>query len=63
MRVPIGRREMIGYCVGFAEAPDVDAARVKDIQAVLDGYVSVTPVHLDLTNYVALEYLRKNWLQ
>lgn len=32
-----------------------------DIQAVLDNYVSVTPIHLDLTNYEALEYLKKNW--
>lgn len=32
-----------------------------DIQAVLDNYVSVTPIHLDLTNYEALEYLKKTW--
>lgn len=32
-----------------------------DIQAVLDNYVSVTPIHLDLTNYDALEYLKKTW--
>lgn len=32
-----------------------------DIQAVLDGYVSVTPIHLDLTNYEALEYLKDKW--
>ncbi len=32
-----------------------------DIQAVLDNYVSVTPIHLDLTNYEALEYLKKIW--
>jgi 5'-nucleotidase len=32
-----------------------------DIQAVVDGYVSITPIHLDLTNYEALEYLRKKW--
>jgi len=32
-----------------------------DMQAVLDGYVSVTPIHLDLTNYAALDYLRKTW--
>lgn len=32
-----------------------------DIQAVLDNYVSITPIHLDLTNYNALEYLKKTW--
>lgn len=30
-----------------------------DIQAVLDNYVSVTPLHLNLTNYEALKYLKK----
>jgi 5'-nucleotidase len=32
-----------------------------DIQAVLDGYVSVTPVHLNLTNFEVLEYMKKTW--
>lgn len=32
-----------------------------DMQSVMDGYVSVTPVHLDMTNYAALEALRKEW--
>lgn len=32
-----------------------------DFYAVDRGYVSVTPVHLDLTNYSALEYLRSSW--
>jgi 5'-nucleotidase len=32
-----------------------------DMQAVIEGYISVTPVHLDLTNYPALEILRKTW--
>ena len=29
-----------------------------DIQAVQDNYVSVTPIHLDLTNYSALQFLK-----
>lgn len=32
-----------------------------DIFAIERGYVSVTPIHLDLTNYVALELMRKGW--
>ncbi len=32
-----------------------------DIQAVLQGFVSITPIHLDLTNHAALEFLRKTW--
>lgn len=30
-----------------------------DIYAVENGYVSITPIHLDLTNYEALELMRK----
>jgi len=29
-----------------------------DIHAIIESYVSVTPLHIDLTNYQALDYLR-----
>jgi 5'-nucleotidase len=32
-----------------------------DFQAVFDGFVSVTPVHLDMTNHQALKILEKDW--
>jgi len=32
-----------------------------DIKAVQDGYVSLTPIHLDLTNYGSMEHLKKTW--
>ncbi len=32
-----------------------------DMHSVMDGFVSVTPVHMDLTNYSALEVLRQTW--
>jgi 5'-nucleotidase len=32
-----------------------------DIQAVQHGYVSISPMHLDLTNYEALKFLRERW--
>ena len=32
-----------------------------DFSAVKKGYVSITPIHLDLTNYEALDYLRMKW--
>ncbi|TAL23760.1 MAG: 5'/3'-nucleotidase SurE [Nitrospirae bacterium] len=32
-----------------------------DIHAVQQGYVSITPIHLDLTNYDALGFLKKSW--
>ncbi len=34
-----------------------------DIVAVMKGYVSITPLHLDMTNYEALEILRRQWRQ
>ncbi len=32
-----------------------------DMQAIKEGYVSITPIHLDMTNYEALEYLGRTW--
>ncbi len=32
-----------------------------DFEAIQKGFISVTPIHLDLTNYKALEYMRKKW--
>jgi 5'-nucleotidase len=33
----------------------------SDFRAVRDGYVSVTPLHLDLTHYEALETAKSWW--
>ncbi len=41
--------------------PQWEAGENTDIEAVNMGYISITPVHLDLTNYAALDYLRENW--
>lgn len=48
------------YWIGGGK-PYWEQGEGMDIQAVLDNYVSVTPIHLDLTNYEALEYLKKQW--
>lgn len=32
-----------------------------DMEAVLEHFVSVSPIHLDLTNYNALKYLQETW--
>jgi 5'-nucleotidase len=32
-----------------------------DMHAIMQGYVSITPVHLDLTNNPAIEWLRDKW--
>lgn len=37
-------------------------AEDNDIQAVMNNYVSVTPLHLDLTNYSLMQELRSAWL-
>jgi len=32
-----------------------------DIEAVQDDFISITPVHLDLTNHKALKHIKENW--
>jgi 5'-nucleotidase len=32
-----------------------------DMEAVQQNYISITPIHLDLTNHAALTYLRDSW--
>lgn len=39
-----------------------DASEGTDFHAVEQGYISVTPLHIDLTRYQAIE-ATKNWLQ
>lgn len=34
-----------------------------DIQAVMENYVSVTPLHIDLTNHQALDYLKEHEIE
>ena len=34
----------------------------SDVYAVKRGYISITPIHFDLTNYALIENLQKiNW--
>jgi 5'-nucleotidase len=41
--------------------PSWEEGNDTDFNAVTNGYISITPIHLDLTNYEALTYLRGNW--
>ncbi len=41
---------------------EADAGEGTDFHAVQQGYVSVTPIHIDLTRYSAIEDMQK-WLQ
>lgn len=46
------------YWIGAGEL-DFQDLEGTDFHAVQNGYVSVTPLHLDLTNYAAMERLRQ----
>jgi 5'-nucleotidase len=48
------------YWIGGGE-PQWKKGGDTDLDAIHNGYISVTPVHLDLTNYSALKYMKKNW--
>ena len=41
--------------------PVWDEGEDTDAQAVLAGYISITPLHLDRTNYGAKDFLAKGW--
>ncbi len=47
------------YWIGQDEVGEVHGARGTDLRAVDDGYVAVTPLHLDLTHRPSLKALRK----
>lgn len=48
------------YWVGAAGGPQ-NTAPGCDFHAVMDGWVSITPLHVDLTNYAALATM-KTWM-
>lgn len=54
---PWGRRH---YWIGGG-TPLWDEGEETDAQAVLAGWISITPLHLDRTNYGALDYLSGSW--
>ncbi len=53
---PFGRNY---YWIGGDE-PSGDAEEGTDIWALANGYISVTPIHMDLTNYAIMDKL-KTW--
>ncbi|MGB5832775.1 MAG: 5'/3'-nucleotidase SurE [Thiohalocapsa sp.] len=58
MRDPRGR---LMYWIGPA-GPEQDAGEGTDFHALRDGYVSVTPIQVDLTRHVAVDPLGR-WLE
>jgi len=54
---PWGRKH---YWIGGG-TPSFDAGEDTDSAAISVNKVSITPMHLDTTNYEALKFLRKEW--
>ncbi len=53
---PWGRKH---YWIGGG-TPHLDPGEDTDANAISAGYISVTPIHLDLTNHAGLAYLKNN---
>ena len=56
VRVPFGRQELVGYCVGFLEAPTIEPERIKPILGVVDDEPLMDEHMLELTRWVADHY-------
>ncbi len=56
-RDPWGRKH---YWIGGG-TPSPDSGEDTDVYAVNNGYVSVTPIHLDLTNHLGVDHLKREW--
>jgi 5'-nucleotidase len=48
------------YWIGGG-TPYTDPGKDTDVYAVSKGYISVTPIHLDLTNHQGVELLKNEW--
>ena len=54
---PWGRKH---YWIGGG-TPSSDPGEDTDVYAVSKGYISVTPIHLDLTNHQGIDFLKQEW--
>jgi 5'/3'-nucleotidase len=57
IRDPWGRKH---YWIGGG-TPHLDSGKDTDVYAVNNGYISVTPIHLDLTNHQGIDHLKNEW--
>jgi 5'-nucleotidase len=48
------------YWIGGG-TPVPDLGEDTDVHALASGLVSITPIHLDLTNHAGIAYLRESW--
>lgn len=54
---PWGRKH---YWIGGG-TPYPDSRKDTDVYAIQNGFISVTPIHLDLTNHPGIDHLKKEW--
>jgi len=60
VRVPFGRREVVGYCVGFDESAPVEEARLREIARVVDRAPILDRRMLRLARWLA-DYYCCSW--
>ncbi|MDA8173050.1 MAG: 5'/3'-nucleotidase SurE [Nitrospiraceae bacterium] len=48
------------YWIGGGK-PSWTESEDADIKAVMNGFVSITPVHINLTNFPAMQWLKERW--
>jgi 5'-nucleotidase len=48
------------YWIGGG-TPVTDPGEDTDVQAMAAGLVSITPIHLDLTNHAGIAFLKQSW--
>ncbi len=57
----VSPRGRVTYWVGSGEATAMEQPEDTDYTAVKSGYVSISPLHLDLTHRPFLERIRRGW--
>jgi len=50
-------RDRVHYWIGGG-TPLLDSGKDTDVQAVSEGFVSISPIHLDLTNHEGISYFK-----
>ena len=56
VRVPFGRREMTGACVGLTDEPEIEESRIKEILRLIDRAPLLDRRMLELTRWMASYY-------
>ena len=57
VRVPFGRRTLVGYVVGYPDSTTLQARQLKGIEAVLDPTPILTPALMELGRWISSYYV------